>query len=137
MSLSNIDITKINKLSLKDIRLPDKEAPIIIAPTDEEINYSKLIAEVPLFKQLVNTLNLVSTKTGERIKEVDLRLPKLIAIAQKVIEQDELLNKQELIERIARATNVDSLRAERGINLMVEAGVVILLDNRYKVNKVI
>ena len=134
MSLSNIDITKINKLSLKDIRPPDKEAPIIIAPTDEEINYSKLIAEVPLFKQLVNTLNLVSTKTGERIKEVDLRL---LAIAQKVIKQDELLNKQELIERIARATNVDSLRAERGINLMVEAGVVILLDNRYKVNKVI
>lgn len=76
MSLLSTDITKVNRLSLKEVKLPAPELrvePITILVerplTDEEINYSKLVAINPLIEGLVETFKLVSIKTGERIKK--------------------------------------------------------------------
>jgi hypothetical protein len=79
MSLLSTDITKVKRLSLREVRLPAPERrvePITQVerpPTDEEIAYSKLVAINPLIEELVERLDLVSIKTGERIKKVELR----------------------------------------------------------------
>ncbi len=149
MSLLSADITKVKRLSLKDVKLPTTEwrvetiTPILVErpPTDEEIAYSKLVAINPLIEELVERLDLVSIKTGERIKKVELReeykphpepeikaqeidRPKLIALAQRVIEGENSYNKEEIIERIKEATNVNQERAERGFNLILQAGAI-------------
>src|SRR5690554_7917511 len=109
-SLLNTDITKVKRLSLREVKLPTTERrvdppPIQVErpPTDEEIAYSKLVAINPLLEELVERFDLVSETTGERIKKVELRedikphpeteikaqeidRPKLIALAQRVIE---------------------------------------------------
>jgi hypothetical protein len=115
MSLLSTDITKVKRLSLREVKLPASEVrvepitPILVErpPTDEEIAYSKLVAINPLIEELVESLDLVSSKTGERIKKVELRedikphqepeiktqeidRPKLIALAQRVIEGERL-----------------------------------------------
>jgi hypothetical protein len=81
MSLLSTDITKLKRLSLKEVKLPalqQRIEPITPThlerpPTVEEIVYSRLVAINPLIEDLVNRLQLVSTKTRERIKKVDLR----------------------------------------------------------------
>ena len=80
MGLLNVDIAKVKRLSLRDVKLPTTErrvepiTPILVErpPTDEEIAYSKLVAINPLIEELVERLDLVSTITGERIKKVEL-----------------------------------------------------------------
>lgn len=80
MSLLSIDITKVKRLSLREVKLPTTErkvepiTPILVErpPTDEEIAYSKLVAINPLIEELVERLDLVSITTGERIKKIDL-----------------------------------------------------------------
>ena len=80
MSLLSTDITKVKRLSLREVKLPTTErrvepiTPILVErpPTDEEIAYSKLVAINPLIEELVERLDLVSTITGERIKKVEL-----------------------------------------------------------------
>ena len=106
MSLLSTDITKVKRLSLREVKLPAPElrvepiTPILVErpPSDEEIAYSKLVAINPIIEELVERLDLVSIKTGERIKKVELRedikpetevkaqeidKPKLIALAQR------------------------------------------------------
>ena len=81
MSLLSTDITKVKRLSLKEVKLPTTErrvepiTPILVErpPTDEEIAYSRLIAINPLIEELVERLDLESITTGERIKKVELR----------------------------------------------------------------
>jgi len=81
MSLRSIDITKLKRLSLKEVKFPAPEqreepiTPIQIErpPSDEEIAYSKLVTINPLIEELVERLGLVSIKTGERIRKVELR----------------------------------------------------------------
>ena len=81
ISLLSTDITKPKRLSLKEVKLPALQqrvepiTPIQVdrPPTVEEIVYSRLVAINPLIEDLVNRLQLVSTKTKERIKKVDLR----------------------------------------------------------------
>jgi hypothetical protein len=78
MSLLSTDITKVKRLSLREIKLPAPElrvepiTPILVdkPPSDEEIAYSKLITINPLIAELVERLDLVSIKTGERIINV-------------------------------------------------------------------
>jgi hypothetical protein len=73
MSLLYTDITKVKRLSLRELKLPTTErrvepiTPILVdrPPTDEEIAYSKLVAINPLLEDLVELLDLVSIKTGE------------------------------------------------------------------------
>jgi hypothetical protein len=77
MSLLSTDITKLKSLSLRDVKLPAPElrvepiTPILVERplSDEEIAYSKLIAINPIIEELVERLDLVSIKTGERIKK--------------------------------------------------------------------
>ena len=157
MSLLSTDITKVKRLSLREVKLPATEVrvepitPILVErpPTDEEIAYSRLIAINPLIEELVERLDLESITTGERIKKVELRedikphpepeikaqeidRPKLIALAQRVIEGENSYTKEEIIERIKGATNVNQERAERGFNLILQAGAIEpTLGDRY------
>ncbi len=155
MSLLSTDITKVKRLSLREVKLPAPElrvepiTPILVErpPSDEEIAYSKLVAINPIIEELVERLDLVSIKTGERIKKVELRedikpqpeikaqeidKPKLIALAQRVIERENSYSREEIIERIKEATNVNQERAERGFNLILQAGAIEpTLGDRY------
>jgi hypothetical protein len=149
MSLLSTDIAKVKRLSLREIKHPPTErrveaiTPILVErpPTDEEITYSKLVAINPLLEELVDSLDLISITTGERIKKVELReeykphpepkikaqeidKPKLIALAQRVIEGENSYSREEIIERIKEATNVNQERAERGFNLILQAGAI-------------
>jgi len=150
MSLLSTDIAKVKRLSLKEVKLPAPELrdieptpPIKVErpPTDEEIAYSKLVAINPLLEELVERLDLVSIKTGERIRKVELRedikphpepeikaqeidKPKLIALAQRVIEGENNYSREEIVTRIKEATNVSQERAERGFNLILQAGAI-------------
>ena len=155
MSLLSTDITKVKRLSLREVKLPAPEirvepiTPILVErpPSDEEIAYSKLVAINPIIEELVERLDLVSIKTGERIKKVELRedikpqpeikaqeidKPKLIALAQRVIEGENSYSREEIIERIKEATNVNQERADRGFNLILQAGAIEpTLGDRY------
>jgi hypothetical protein len=149
MSLLSTDIAKVKRLSLREVKLPTPErrvepiTPILVErpPTDEEIAYSKLVAINPLIEELVERLDLVSITTGERIKKVELRedikphpepkvkaqeidRPKLIALAQRVIEGENSYSREDIIERIKEATNVNQERAEKGFNLILQAGAI-------------
>ena len=155
MSLLSTDIAKVKRLSLREVKLPTPErrvepiTPILVErpPTDEEIAYSKLVAINPIIEELVERLDLVSIKTGERIKKVELRedikpqpeikakeidKPKLIALAHRVIEGENSYSREDIIERIKEATNVSQERAERGFNLILQAGAIEpTLGDRY------
>ena len=157
MSLLSIDITKVKRLSLKEVKLPAIElkvepiTPILVErpPSEEEIAYSKLVAINPLLEKLVERLDLLSIKTGERIKKVELKedikpppepeitpqeidKPKLIALAQRVIEGENNYSREEIVNRIKEATNVNQERAERGFNLLLLSGALELtLGDRY------
>lgn len=157
MSLLSTDIAKVKRLSLREVKLPTTErkvepiTPILVErpPTDEEIAYSKLVAINPLIEELVERLDLVSIKTGERIKKVELRedikphpepeikaqeidRPKLIALAQRVIEGENSYSREDIIERIKEATNVNQERADRDFNLILQAGAIEpTLGDRY------
>lgn len=157
MSLLSTDITKVKRLSLREVKLPTTErkvepiTPILVErpPTNEEIAYSKLVAINPLIEELVERLDLVSITTGERIRKVDLReaikpsvepkierkeidKPKLTTFAQKVLKGQKSYSKREIIERIIETTNVSQERAERGFNLILQAGAIEpTLGDRY------
>lgn len=142
MSLLSIDITKVKRLSLRDVKIPTPERikepftyiQVERPPTDEEIAYSKLLAINPLLEELVESLDLVSEITGERIKKVKLRedikpppepnKPKLIDLAQRIIKGENSYTREEIIERIKEATNVNQERAENGFNLFLENGEI-------------
>lgn len=157
MSLLSTDITKVKRLSLREVKLPAPEirvepiTPILVErpPIDEEIAYSKLVAINPLIEELVERLYLASITTGERIRKVEPRedikphpgpevkakeidRTKLIALAQRVIEGENSYTKEEIIERIKEATNVNQERADRGFNLILQAGAIEpTLGDRY------
>ena len=157
MSLLSTDIAKVKRLSLREVKLPtparrvEPITPILVErpPTDEEIAYSKLVAINPLMEELVERLDLVSITTGERIKKVELRedikphpepeikakeidKPKLIALAHRVMEGENSYSREDIIERIKEATNVNQERADRGFTLILQAGAIEpTLGDRY------
>lgn len=139
MSLRSVDISKVRRLSLRDVKLPAPEVRVEVTtpiqrdrpPTEEEITYSKLIDSNPLIELLVDRLKLVSNTTGERLRKVDLpaqdiNKPQLIALAKRFIEKDNSYTKEEVIERIKEATKVTQDRAEKGFNLILQAGAIEL-----------
>jgi len=150
MSLLSIDITKVKRLSLGEVKLPAPKlkvepiTPILVErpPTDEEIAYSKLVAINPLLEELVERLDLVSIKTGNRINKVEVReykphqkteikaqevdSSKLRALAGNIIKGENSYSKEDIIARIKEATNVSQERAERGFNLILQAGAIEL-----------
>jgi hypothetical protein len=135
MGLSSIDITKVKRLSLKEVKLPAPErrvepTPLVKVerpPTNEEIIYSKLVALYPILEEAVERFDLVSISTGERIKKVALvEAPEaqIMALANRVVEPENNFTKRELIGQIKRATNVSQERAEIDFNLMLEAQAI-------------
>ena len=96
MSLLSTDIAKVKRLSLREVKLPTTERRVEpIKPHPE---------------------------TEIKAKEIDK--PKLIALAQRVIEGENSYTKEEIIERLKEATNVNQERAERGFNLILQAGAI-------------
>lgn len=149
MRLLSTDITKSKRLSLDEVKLPAPDlrvkptTPIQVErpPKAEEIAYSKLVSINPYLETLVKDLDLVSITTGERIKKIELSQElkphpepeikaqetdkdKLIALAKKVIKGADSYTKDELIERIKNTTKVNQERAERGFNLILQAGAI-------------
>lgn len=142
MSLLSTDITKVKRLSLREVKLPapevrlDSITPILVEvpPTDEDLVYSDMIVKNPLLKALTDVLGLVSEATGKRLREIgetaEKRLqiaPKGISIkdiAQEVLQGENSYTKEEIIVRLQDETKVDRTRAEKGFNLMLQAGAV-------------
>lgn len=150
MSLLSTDISKVKRLSLREVKLPAPELreapqrPIVVEkpPTEDEVAYSKLVAINPLIEELVERLDLVNCKTGERIRKVELRgepgepepepetkaqeidKPKLIALAERVIEGERSYSREEIVARIKEATTVNQERAERGFYLLLRSGAI-------------
>ena len=149
MSLLSTDISKVKRLSLREISLPttERSKELIIpkkvdkTPSDEVINYNKLIGINPLVEDLVDSLGLVSRSTGERIDRVkkkeaikphpepkvkakEIDKTKLEALTQEVIEVENSYTKQTIIERIKEAKQVTQERAEKGFNLILKAGLI-------------
>jgi hypothetical protein len=148
MSLLSTDITKVKRLSLKEVKLPAKEpkvetAPkeVEIPPTDEEIAYSRFILINPTIETLVERLNLVSSETGERIKKVELPeeykklpepevkskevdKPKLLALALRILNGERTYTKEDIIGRIIADMKVNQERAEKGFNLLLQVGAI-------------
>jgi hypothetical protein len=152
MGLLSIDITKPKRLSLGEVKLPAPEArerePLRVdrPPTDEEIAYSSLLAINPLLAELVTSLDLVSGKTGDRIREVELKpeyrqertppqvdKPKLLALAQRILQGETIYSRSDVVARIMEATTVSSERADNGFTMMLQTGVIepTLEDNYY------
>jgi hypothetical protein len=145
MRLLSTDITKLRKLSLQRVNLPPvarEPEPKVYPPTAEEIAYNRLVNINPLLEALVDSFDLVSNTTGKRIKRIniphpepkikELDKPKLIALAQRVIKGENNYTKDEIIERIKEATNVNQDRAEIGFNLILQAGAIkLILEDRY------
>lgn len=77
MRLRSTDITKVKRLSLREVKLPAPEVRVEpntteSSPTDEDIIYSKLLAKNSLLEELVNKLGLVSKKTGNKLNRVNI-----------------------------------------------------------------
>ena len=148
MSLLSTDITKVKRLSLKEVKLPAKEPKVEtgpkeveIPPTDEEIAYSRFILINPTIETLVERLNLVSSETGERIKKVELPeeykklpepevkskevdKPKLLALALRILNGERTYTKEDVIGRIIADMKVNQERAEKGFNLLLQVGAI-------------
>jgi hypothetical protein len=148
MSLLSTDITKVKRLSLKEVKLPAPEpkvetAPkeVEIPPTDEEIAYSRFILINPTIETLVERLNLVSSETGERIKKVELPeeykklpepevkskevdKPKLLALALRILNGERTYTKEDITGRIVADMKVNQERAEKGFNLLLQVGAI-------------
>lgn len=85
MSLLSTDITKLKRLSLREVKLTAPEL---------------------------------------RVETQDVDKYKLIALAQRVIKGEDSYSKEEIIAGIKEATNVSLERAERGFNLILQAGAI-------------
>lgn len=138
MSLLSTDIAKVKRLSLKEVKLPSPERiaePIkrVIPPTAEERAYSRLVEKYPLFLEAVELLDLVSPTTGLRVKQVETKPDKetLIALAQRLIKGEAMHSKEEIIQAIEQGSKVSPERAERGFNLMLEAGAFEPIGDSY------
>ena len=78
LSLLSTDIRKVKRLSLREAKRPAPEVRteriiIVSPPLDEEIDYSRLIATNPIIEVLINKLDLVSSRTEERIRKVEIK----------------------------------------------------------------
>jgi len=99
MSLLSTDITKVKRLSLREVKLPAPESRV------EPITHIQIERPHPELE----------------VKPQEIDKPKLIALAQRVIEVENNYSKEDIIARIKEATNVSQERAEIGFNLMLQA----------------
>lgn len=121
MSLLSIDITKVKRPSLREVKLPTPEPrvePVTLKkieppPTAEEIAYSRIVAINPLVEELVKGLNLVSCKTGQIIEKIDLKQL-----------EERSYSKETLVNWIIREANVNRERAEKGFIYMLDEAII-------------
>lgn len=136
MSLSPTDITKVKRLSLREVKLPAiQETPVELntapqSPSDEEVVYKTMVAKYPLLESLVASFDLVLIKTEKKaeIKPHPVDSSKLRIIAERTLSRNSSYPKEEIIYRLQREAEVSRERAERGFNLMVEAGIIETTD---------
>lgn len=139
MSLLSVNIPKVKRLPLLGATLPaPEERPVepITAPlrsSDEEARYNALLDKNPSLEALVEALDLVSCKTGERIRRIAVPgdhkpqpggSSRLIALAEEILQRETGYLREDLVALIAERTKVSQERAERGFNLMLQAGAV-------------
>lgn len=143
MDLLSVEIPKLKKLSTLEVKAPQKEETSVqpftdtLRPSEEEVAYTTMIAKNPLLEELVASFDLVSCRTKERIKKLQKIQPRkketrpqpgdssqLSALALKIIDNENSYSMEEVIDRLREETKVTQERAERGFNLMVEAGVI-------------
>jgi len=153
MSLRSIDISKVNRLSIKGSTLPITEIKALPffeivkkdpAPNYEEAVFNLLANLNPFLDVLVETFDLVSERTGERIKRIKQEEPllphkepkiipinrddisKVKEIATKILKGETSYSKEEIINLIQEETKVEIDRAETGFNLMRDNKVIEL-----------
>lgn len=91
---------------------------------------SLLSIEIPTLRRLslgelkLPTRRVKSTPPSPESAPQEIDRPKLISLAQRVIEGENSYSKEEIIELISKATNTSRERAERGFYLMLEAGAL-------------
>ena len=145
MSLLSADIPKVKRLPLLGAKLPaPEERPVELItaplrPSDEEARYNALLDNNPSLEALVEALDLVSCKTGERIRRI--AVPKdhkpqagdssrLIALAGEILQGETGYLEEDLIALIAERTGVGRERAGKGFNLMLQAGAIEEADSQ-------
>lgn len=147
MSLLSANIPKVKRLPLLGAKLPAKEErpvePITapLRPSDEEVRYNTLLDSNPSLEALVEALDLVSCKTGERIRRITVPedykpqpeaggSSRLRALAEEILQRETGYPEEDLIALIAERTGVSRERAERGFNLMLQARAIEEADSQ-------
>jgi len=136
MRLQDTDITKVKRLSLREVKLPAKQETSVElntapqSPSDEEVMYETMISKYPLLEALVSSLDLVLIKTEKKadIKPHPVDSSKLRRIAESILSRNTSYSGEEVVYRIQREAEVSRDRAERGFILMVEAGIIETTD---------
>jgi ribosomal protein S8E len=95
MSLLSTDITKVKRLSLREIKPPAPELR-------------------------VDPITSIQVDRPPTVGEID----KLKLIAQTVVEGENSYKKEEIIAKIIEVTKVSQERAEIGFNLILKAGAI-------------
>lgn len=142
MGLLTIDITKVKRLSIKDVKPPLPIAPepeiVVVEPTPEEIAFTAMAAINPLLEELVDRLSLVSSRTGEPLRKAKNaqktetpppmeKLPtgsRLKSIAQSTLKEETGYTKEEIVDRLQDGLKVSKDRAENGFKLLLESGEI-------------
>jgi len=96
--------------------------------SDTDINYSLIVADYPLLETLVKALDLVG-ENGERPKKVRVTqkpdtTPALRKFAAKYLMHGTSYTRAELIEILRAEADASNLRAQSGLNKMIEAGII-------------
>jgi len=81
----------------------------------------------------VELLDLVSPTTGLRVRKVDPKPSRetLIALAKQLIKAETMHSKEEIIQAIEKGSRISKERAEKGFNLMLEAGAFEPIGDSY------
>jgi hypothetical protein len=96
---------------------------------EEDKIYTKLVALNPFLRELVESLDLVSLHTREPLRELEIEEevevdPKLERLAKKLLKREKAYTREELLARVAEGTNTPPERAEKGVSLFIEGGVL-------------
>ena len=105
MSLLSTDISKVKRLSLREVKLTDPK----------------------LSRKPIEAIQESQTEAPKEIPIKALQSPeieKLKGLANKVVEPFRGFYSEEIIEQIMKATNVSQERAEVGFTLMLQAGAI-------------
>ena len=150
MSLLPNNTKTLNNISLQGIKLPtsnkrevgiDMPLKIEKPPTDKAIDYRKLLSINPELERLVEVFDLGDKETLKPLPDLinktkqtvelepileptDIKRGKLISLACKSLKTEERYSKEAVISLIIKQTKVKTQRAEKGFNLMLEAGAI-------------